>query len=120
MDLTFYVYIEKPTVPTRKSKIPDTEKYIQKGPFKFKSTETYGAFLVRISKVLPCPVLNIVEKKTTWRFQTPQNSPSMPLGGPTGFSAMIESVAAKRTGTRVAIIMMPPPIKPAEETVSFF
>lgn len=117
VDLTMYVYVEKPAAPGRKGKLSDSDKYVQKGPFKLKSTDTYANFLVKISTALPCPVLNIVEERTTWKCQIPQNSPSLPLGGQLGYSAMIEAIASKRVGARVAIIMMPPPVKPAERPV---
>ncbi|KIJ97344.1 hypothetical protein K443DRAFT_9995 [Laccaria amethystina LaAM-08-1] len=92
IDLTLYVYVEKPLIPQLKGKPSESDKYIQKGPFKNKAMDTYSKFLVSISAVLPCPVLNIVEAKITWKCQTPQNSPSLPLGGETGYYTMIEAL----------------------------
>ena len=116
VDLTMYVYVEKPAAPGRKGKLSDSDKYVQKGLFKLKSMDTYVNFL-KISTALPCPVLNIIEERTTWKCQIPQNSPSLPLGGQLGYSAMIEAITSKRAGARVAIIMMPQPVKPAERLV---
>ena len=79
IDLTMYAYIEKPPIPGKKGKLSDSDKYVQKGPFKLKSMETYSTFLNKISTALPCPVLNIVQEKMTWKCQIPQNSPSLPL-----------------------------------------
>jgi len=117
IDLTMYVYVEKPPIPGKKGKLSDSDKYVQKGPFKLKSTENYATFLIKISTALPCPVLNIVQEKITWKCQTPQNSPSLPLGKELGYSAMLEAIKAKRAGSRVGIVMMPPPVKPAEQPV---
>ena len=117
IDLTMYVYVKKPAAPGRKGKLSNSDKYVQKGPFKLKSMDTYANFLIKISTALPCPVLNIIEERTTWKCQIPQNSPSLPLGGQLGYSAMIEAIASKQAGARVAIIMMPPPVKPAERLV---
>ena len=52
-----------------------------------------------------------------WKCQTPRNSPSLALGGETGYSAMIEDLQMKKAGSRVGIIMMPPPVKPVERPV---
>lgn len=116
--LTCYIYIERPAAPrVTKGKISDAEKYVQKGPFVLQSTDSYSTFLLSISGAAPCPVLNIVDDKITWRCQTPGNSPYMPLGGRTGYTAMIDAIKAKRTGQHVVISMMPPPKKPAEKPV---
>ncbi|KDR71134.1 hypothetical protein GALMADRAFT_102840 [Galerina marginata CBS 339.88] len=115
IDLTMYVYVEKPPIPGKRGKLLDSDKYVQKGPFKLKSTESYSSFLVKISAALPCPVLNIVQEKMSWKCQIPQNSPSLPLGKELGYSAMLDTIKAKRVGSRVAIVMMPPPVKPAEQ-----
>jgi len=114
INLTLYVYIEKPLLPWLKEKPSESNKYVQKGPFKHKLMDTYSKFLVSISVVLPCPVLNIIEAKITWKCQTPQNLPSLPLGGETSYSTMIEALQAKRAGSQVGIIMMPLPVKTVE------
>ena len=116
--LTCYIYIERPAAPrATKGKVSDTDKYVQKGPFILQSTDLYSVFILCISTTAPCPVLNIIEDKITWRCQTPANSPCMPLGGRTGYAAMIDAIKSKRSGQRVAIVMMPPPKKPAEKPV---
>jgi len=116
-DLTMYVYIEKLPIPGKKRKLSDSDKYVQKGPFKLKSMENYATFLAKISTALPCPVLNIIQEKITWKCQTPQNSPSLPLGKELGYSAMLEAIKAKQAGSWVGIVMMPPPVKPVEQLV---
>jgi hypothetical protein len=93
--LTMYVYVEKPPIPGKKGKLSDSNKYVQKGPFKLKSMENYSTFLVKISAALPCPVFNIVQEKMTWKCQTPQNSPLLPLRKELGYSAMLEMIKAK-------------------------
>jgi hypothetical protein len=112
-----YVYMERLPIPGKKGKLSDSNKYVQKGPFNLKSTENYSTFLVKISAALPCPVLNIVQEKMTWKCQTPQNSPSLPLGKELGCSVMLETIKAKWAGSQVGIVMMPPPVKPAEQPV---
>ena len=112
-----YVYVEKLPIPGKKGKLLDSNKYVQKGPFKLKSTETYSAFLIKISTALPCPVLNIVQEEMIWKCQIPQNLPSLPLQKELGYSAMLETIKAKQTGSWVGIVMMPPPIKPAEQPI---
>ena len=104
-------------VPQAKGKCSESDKYIQKGPFKYKSTETYFKLSVSISAVLPYLVLNIVEAKITQKCQTPQNLASLPLGGETSYSTMIEALQAKKAGSQVGMIMMPPPVRPAERPV---
>ena len=94
-----YVYVEKPLVPQAKGKPSESNKYIQKGPFKHKSTDTYCKFLVSISVALPCLVLNIIEAKITQKCQTPQNLHSLPLGGETSYSTMIEALQVKKAGS---------------------
>lgn len=77
VELTAYVYIEKPVVPrTGKSKIPES---VQKGPFKFYSNDTYMRFLIKISTVLPWPFENILQDKITGKCQTPESSMPLPL-----------------------------------------
>jgi hypothetical protein len=117
IDLMMYVYVEKLPIPGNKGKLSDSNKSVQKGSFKLKSTENYSTFLVKISAALPCPVLNIVQEKMTWKCQTPQNLPLLPLGKKLVYSVMLETIKAKRAGSQVGIVMMPPPVKPAEQPV---
>jgi len=79
--------------------------------------ESYSSFLVKILAALPCPVLNIVQEKMTWKCQIPQNSPSLPLGKELGYSVMLEMIKAKQAGSQVGIVMMLPPVKPVEQLV---
>ena len=116
--LTAYILVERnipqPQRGSRAQKIPEAEKYMQRGPIDFKSTDRYASFLVKISQALPCPVLNIVEEKLTWKPQTPKNATTLLLGGETGFSAMIRSFRNAKKACMV-MIMMPPPTRPINE-----
>jgi len=87
---------------------------MQRGPIDFKSTDSYASFLVKVSQALPCPVLNIVEEKLTWKPQTPKNVTPLLLGSGTGFSAMVQSFWNARKAC-IVMIMMPPPTRPANE-----
>ena len=78
------------------------------------SNDNYASFLAAIARELPCPVANLIESKISWKPQKPANAPTLPLGGETGFSALVEEFVAKKTG-RVVFLMMPPPMKPVEE-----
>jgi len=112
--ITAYILVERPlpVVPacSRSSKINEQDKYVQRGPFKFLATDKYTSFLANIAVALPCPILNIIEDKITWKPRAPARSP-LPLGGETGYSALVEYFAPKKTG-HVVMIMMPPPMKP--------
>lgn len=116
--LTAYILVEKnipqPQRGSRPQKIPEAEKYMQRGPIDFKSTDRYSSFLVKISQALPCPVLNIVEEKLTWKPQTPKNATALLLGGETGFSAMVRSFRNAKKACMV-MVMMPPPTRPTNE-----
>jgi hypothetical protein len=116
--LTAYILVERnipqPQRGSRPPKIPEAEKYMQRGPIDFKSTDRYASFLVKISRALPCPVLNIVEEKLTWKPQTPKNATALLLGGETGFSAMVRSFRNAKKACMV-MIMMPPPTRPINE-----
>jgi hypothetical protein len=78
------------------------------------SNDSYASFLTAIARELPCPVANLVESKISWKPQKPVNAPTLPLGGETGFSALVEGFIGKKSG-RVVFLLMPPPTKPAEE-----
>lgn len=78
------------------------------------SNDSYASFLTAIARELPCPVANLIESKITWKPQKPVNAPTLPLGGETRFSALVEEFVGKKTG-RVVFLSMPPPVKPVEE-----
>ena len=119
VDLTIFVYVEKPNPPrTAKGKVDEGDRYAQKGPFKLSSKDGYATFLRKVSTALPCPILHIPAEKMTWKPQTPQNAKPLPMGAETGYSTMIDALKAKRAGARVGIVIMPPPKKPDEDMVS--
>jgi hypothetical protein len=121
VEITLYVYIEKPPPPRSgpgKSKINENDKFVQRGPFKLESTDSYATFLRKVADVLPCPILNIIKEKVTWKCQTPANAKALPMAGEPGYLAMVEALKMKKRGSRVAIVIMPPPVKPAEKPVS--
>jgi len=119
VELTIFVYVEKPNPPrSTKGKVDKSKRYAQKGPFKLCSKDSYATFLCKVSTALPCPILHILEEKITWKPQTPQNAKPLPMGAETGYSTMIDALKAKRVGARVGIIIMPPPKKPNEDMVS--
>ena len=78
------------------------------------SNDNYASFLTAIARELPCPVANLIELKITWKPQKPANTPTLPLGGEMGFSALVEEFVGKKTG-RVVFLLMPPPTKPVKE-----
>ena len=107
VDLTIFVYVEKPNPPrTAKGKVDESDKYAQKGPFKLSSNDDYPAFLAKVSTVLPCPILHIIEEKIMWKPQTPQNAKPLPMGTEKGYSTMVDALKAKRVGAHVGIIIM--------------
>lgn len=119
VDLTIFVYVEKPNPPrTAKGKVDESDRYAQKGPFKLSSNDRYPTFLHKVSTALPCPILHIIEEKIMWKPQTPQNAKPLPMGAETGYSTMIDALKAKRVGARVGIIIMPPPKKPNDDMVN--
>ena len=117
--LTAYILVEKnqPSQhPGRKNaKVAENDRFVQRGPFQFKDTDSYASFLVKISQALPCPLLNIVENKITWRPQTPKSTMPLLLGGQPGYDAMITTITSKKPG--IVMLTMPPPNKPAEKMV---
>lgn len=119
VDLTIFVYVEKPNPSrTAKGKVDEGNRYAQKGPFKLSSKDRYATFLQKVSMALPCPILHIPAEKMTWKFQTLQNAKPLLMGAETGYSTMIDALKAKQVGARVGIIIMPPPNKPDEDMVS--
>jgi hypothetical protein len=116
--ITAYIQISKPgllTAPAKtRNKLKNEDLYVQKGPFKFQSLDSYTTFLSKIASVLPCPKANIIEAKITWKPQKPANATALPLGGDTGYSALVDEFASKKSG-RVVILMMPPPAKPVDD-----
>ena len=115
--ITAYILIKKPLTPvparSRSLKISEEDKYMQKSPFKFCASSSYTSFLCQIADILPCPFLNIIEDKITWKPQAPVRSP-LPFGRETGFSALVEYFTNKKNG-RIVMVMMPPPKKPTIE-----
>jgi hypothetical protein len=117
IDITAYIQVSKPVSTSQtklRTKLKADDLYIQKGPFKFQSDDTYQVFLSKIASVLPCPIGNLIESKITWKPQKPANASALPLGGETGFSALVDEFIGKKTG-RVVILVMPAPVKPTED-----
>ncbi|CAA7262386.1 unnamed protein product [Cyclocybe aegerita] len=116
-EITAYILVEKTLPPpqrgSRAAKVAEADKYLQRGPFKFKSTDSYSTFLVAISNALPCPVLNILQDKITWKPQSPKNATALLLGGATGYPALIETFRNKKPA--IVMLTMPPPSKPADK-----
>jgi len=119
VDITAYIHVLRPSPPSAAPKNwtrKPEDDYVQKGPFKFQSNDSYDAFLTNIAVALPCPSPDyIVTAKMTWKPQKPLKAPSFPLGSELGFSIMVEQVAAKKGDGRVIILTMPDPMKPVEE-----
>ena len=118
-DITAYIHVLCPSPPSaapknRTRKLEDD--YVQKGPFKFQSDDSYDAFLMNIAVALPCPSPDyIIAAKMTWKPQKPLKAPSFPLGSKLGFFIMVKQVAAKKGDGRVIILTMPAPMEPVEE-----
>ena len=123
IEVTAYIYVEHP-IPSalartassfRAHKPTDEEKYLARGLITFTGSTPYFSFLLSLSAQLPCTVKDIVQDKITWKFQTPQKSPYLSLGGEVGFASMIKQNKSRKPGTRIIMLAMPPPIKPAVE-----
>ena len=96
VDLTIFVYVEKPNPPCMaKGKVDEGDRYAQKGPFKLSSKDCYATFLQKVSSVWSCPILHIPVEKMIWKPQTPQNSKPLPMGADTGSSTRIDALKAK-------------------------
>ena len=119
VDLTIFVYVEKLNPPcTAKGKVKESNRYAQKGPFKLSSNDGYGTFLRKVSTVLPCLILHIIEEKMLWKPQMLQNGKPLLLDAATGYSTMIDTLKVKRVGAHVGIVIMPPPKKPDKNMVN--
>jgi hypothetical protein len=120
IEITAYILVEKSSPPQmrggRATKLSESEKYVQRGPFKFKSADRYSSFIVQLLHTLPCPVLSIPQEKIIWRPQTPKSATPLLLGGETGYSAMVDAMTGSKK--KVVMLMMLPPAKPAEKLVS--
>ncbi|KAF8164406.1 hypothetical protein BJ912DRAFT_1004170 [Pholiota molesta] len=117
VEITAYIMVERPLPPQqrgRPAKVSENEKYLQRPPFKFLSSDNYATFIVKISQALPCSALNIIEDAISWKPQTPKSSALLLLGGETGYSSMVDHFVGKKQG-RVVMLMMPPPRKPVEK-----
>lgn len=99
-------------------KINENDKFVQCGPFKLDLTDSYVMFLCKVVDILPCPILNIIKEKVTWKCQTPANAKALPMAGEPRYLAMVEALKTKKWGSHVAIMITPPPVKPAEKPVS--
>jgi hypothetical protein len=86
------------SISKSRSKPKAKDLYLQKGPFKFSSNNTYQTFLTKIALELPCPVANLIELKITWKPQKPANAAALLLGGETGFSALVDEFVHKKSG----------------------
>ena len=119
VNITAYIHVLCPSppcaAPKNQTQKPEDD-YVQKGPFKFQSDDSYDAFLTNIAVALPCPSPDyIVAAKMTWKPQKPLKAPLFPLGGKLGFFIMVKQVAAKKGDGHVIILTMPAPTKPVEE-----
>lgn len=123
IEVTAYIYVERPipSAPARTAsssrvhKPTDEEKYLARGLITFTASTPYFSFLLSLSAQLPCTVKSLVQEKITWKFQVPQKSPYLALGGEVGFASMIKQNSTRKPGTRIIMLAMPPPTKPAVE-----
>jgi hypothetical protein len=122
-EMTTYIYVERlvSNAPIRAAsgsrahKPTEEEKYVARGIVMFKASTPYATFILCISEQLPCATEDIIQEKITWRFQTPMKSAYLSLSGEVGFASMVNQLLGRKAGTRVIMLTMPPPKKPAIE-----
>ncbi|THU98520.1 hypothetical protein K435DRAFT_856530 [Dendrothele bispora CBS 962.96] len=101
--------------PTDKQLTPD---FLQRGPFEFKTTDTYDHFLNLLAQALPCIPSQLPLPTIIYRPQKGPAGCDLPLGGPIGYGALIKEFKHhnKKQGLTM-ILMMDPPSKAPEELV---
>ena len=122
VEITAYIYVEwsvaQPSAWTgsfRAVKPKNENNYAPWGLTMFKASVSYKTFLDGVANQLPCAVENIIQKKVTWKFQSPAQSTHLSLRGKVGFCSMVGQIREWKPGTRIVILAMPLPRKPLTE-----
>ncbi len=112
--LTAYICVTSDLQMKKRSGIPS----VQKGPFNFLSTTSYEALIQYIADTLPCPCWNIPTNFITWVLMKPAKVTELPLGGETGYRALLDEFHSRtaRQGYMLTFIM-PLPSKDANPRV---
>ncbi|KAJ7924552.1 hypothetical protein B0H13DRAFT_2315455 [Mycena leptocephala] len=121
-NVPFKVYVDvlKPPLPTssrkpvRKPAGGKDDDFVQRGPFKLNTKDSYSYFLSKLAEALPCRVDNIHQSKMKWKPQKPANGKLLPIGGKDGYEA-IQDAMREKTKERVIVINMPAPAAPMDE-----
>ncbi|THU81438.1 hypothetical protein K435DRAFT_873343 [Dendrothele bispora CBS 962.96] len=116
--LITYIQIRKPTRAPSSSRSKQTavSEFTSRGPFEFKTSDSYQTFLEHLADTLPCIIAQIPQNSIVFRPDKPTNSREKPLGSEVAYRAMLRDFIHRTEKQGLSMtITMDPPAKPVEE-----
>lgn len=106
--VTVYIHIHPPLLPSNKGKKPPPPKPLTKGPFICSMKQDFTSFKALIAKTIPCKPKLLLVNHMEWHYEKPANNTNKPLSAEAGYQALVKSLCKHKRDFVIWIVMPPP------------